>query len=122
MKKNDLTTVELLTSILNELIDRYCKKHPDEYCFDELSVGFGEDGKIKPVDGSDLNDTLDWVLQDIIPDLTGNKADRAWSDTERLVMGDILRHLKTDGYNGWLSLLRELASRSDLNPLNCYLG
>ena len=113
-----ITTTELEVSILNELIERYCDKYPDEYCFDELSVGFGPDGKIKPVDGSDLNETLEWVLEEVIPDLTGKKNERVWSDTERLVMGDILRHLKTDGYNGWLSLLRELATRSGLSPLN----
>ena len=117
MEKTDLAMVELLTSILNELIERYCGKYPDEYCFDELSVGFGEDGKIKPVDGSDFNETLEWVLEEIIPDLTGKKTERVWSDTERLVMGDILRHLKNDGFNGWLSLLQELASRSGLVPM-----
>jgi hypothetical protein len=39
---------------------------------------------------------------------------RDWTTTERLIMGDILRHLKTEGYNGWISILKNVCEQAGL--------
>ena len=59
---------ELTVSILNSLVEAYCKKYPDEYDFDDQSFGYTDD-EIIPANGDDLEDALDWVLTDVIPDL-----------------------------------------------------
>jgi hypothetical protein len=41
---------------------------------------------------------------------------RDWTATERLIMGDILRHLKTEGYNGWISILKNVCEQAGLKP------
>ena len=39
---------------------------------------------------------------------------KTWSDTERLVVDDILRHLETEGYNGWLPILKEICEQAGM--------
>lgn len=42
---------------------------------------------------------------------------KTWSDTERLVVGDILKHLETKGYNGWLPVLKEISEQAGMKLL-----
>ena len=60
---------ELLVSIINALIEKYCEKYPDEYCFDDQSIGMLKTGQIVTFNGDDLKDALEWVLFEIVPDL-----------------------------------------------------
>lgn len=41
---------------------------------------------------------------------------KEWSTTDRLIMGDILRHLKAEGYYGWLSFLKRVCEQAGLKP------
>ena len=70
-KKFKLTQEEAdgFVSIVNNLIQAYCDKYPEEHNFDEESIGFTDDGEIMSDDGDDLTDTLEWVNSEIIPDL-----------------------------------------------------
>ena len=61
---------ELVVSILNSLVEGYCKKYPNEYNFDDQSFGY-TDEEIMSANGDDLEDSLAWVLEDVIPDLIG---------------------------------------------------
>lgn len=45
-----------------------------------------------------------------------NKNNKEWTNTERLVMGDILQHLKTEGYNGWIRILKDVCEQAGLKP------
>lgn len=60
---------ELLMSIANALIEKYCEKYPDEFNFDEQSLGMLKTGQIVTFNGDDLKDALEWVLYEIVPDL-----------------------------------------------------
>jgi len=60
---------ELTVSIVNTLIERYCKKYPDEYEFDECSIGILDDNEIATTNGDTLEDALSWVLKTVIPDI-----------------------------------------------------
>ena len=121
MEKN-LNLVGLWVSLVNALIEAYCKKYPDEYCLNDHMLGFDIDGNIFNSMGDGVEETLEWVIEDVIPDLlwkkTPEEGGRKWTDTERLIMGDVLRHLKNEGCNGWLPLLREVAERSGLDAIN----
>jgi hypothetical protein len=55
---------ELLMSIANALIEKYCEKYPDEYCFDDQGLGMTKTGRILDADGGDPKDTLLWVLEE----------------------------------------------------------
>ena len=68
-KKLTLEEIDGFVSVVNSLIERYCEKYPDEYDFDDLSIGFTQSGQIFCVNGDDIADTLDWVNSEIIPDL-----------------------------------------------------
>ena len=61
---------ELLVSIVNALIEKYCEKYPDEYCFDGQGLGMTKSGRILDADGGNPVPTLKWILDEIIPDLT----------------------------------------------------
>ena len=58
-----------LVSVCNALIEMYCDKYPEEYTFDDVSLGITEDGRIIDGLGDDGLDTIAWILKDIIPDL-----------------------------------------------------
>lgn len=62
---------ELVVSIVNTLIEKYCEKYPEEHDFDEESIGYTSEGEIIPANGDELSDVLDWVHKEIIPDLLG---------------------------------------------------
>lgn len=59
---------EGFVSIVNSLIQTYCDKYPDEHDFDMESIGYTDDGEIFAVN-DDLTDVLDWVLNEIIPEM-----------------------------------------------------
>lgn len=61
-----------IVSVLNSLVEAYCQKHPDEYEFDEQSFGY-TNSQILTTNGDDLEVALNWVLEDVIPDLLTNK-------------------------------------------------
>lgn len=64
--------IDGFVSVTNSLIEAYCKKYPDEYEFDQCSIGYDpKTGEISTADGEHLGDTLDWVNTCIIPDLIG---------------------------------------------------
>lgn len=69
-KLNEQET-ELVVSIVNTLIEKYCEKYPEEHDFDEESIGYTSEGEIISANGDDLTDVLDWVHSEIIPDLLG---------------------------------------------------
>lgn len=56
-------------SIVNSLIQAYCEKYPEEYDFDECSIGYTSDGEIVAANGDDLTDVLDWVHSEIVPEM-----------------------------------------------------
>lgn len=60
---------ELFVSIVNTLIEKYCEKYPDEFCFDDHAIGITENGNVLDANGDDPRDTLEWVLEEIVPDL-----------------------------------------------------
>jgi hypothetical protein len=62
---------DAIVSVVNSLIERYCAKYPDEFDFDELSIGYDNNGNIFCANGDDLTDTLEWVNSEVIPDLIG---------------------------------------------------
>jgi hypothetical protein len=62
---------DAVVSVINSLIERYCAKYPDEFDFDELSIGYDNNGNIFCANGDDLTDTLEWVNSEVIPDLAG---------------------------------------------------
>ena len=62
---------DAVVSVVNSLIERYCAKYPDEYDFDELSIGYDNNGNIYCANGDDLTDALEWVNSEVIPDLVG---------------------------------------------------
>jgi len=62
---------DAVVSVVNSLIERYCAKYPDEFDFDELSIGYDNNGNIFCANGDDLTDTLEWVNSEVIPDLAG---------------------------------------------------
>ena len=63
---------DAIVSILNSIIEKYCEKYPEEYNFDDQSVGYVEGGEILCANGDDLIDTLMWVNSEVIPDLLNN--------------------------------------------------
>ena len=71
MAKVKLTAAEAegFVSVANSLIEAYCEKYPDEYNFDDCSVGYDEDGNIMAANGDDFADVLEWVNGEVIPDL-----------------------------------------------------
>lgn len=50
--------------------------------------------------------------------MTQKKTTKEWNDVDRLVLTDIIKHLNTEGYNGWVSFLKDLAAKANLKPLN----
>lgn len=60
----------LIVSIINYLIELYDK---GEYPVDVCGIGVTEDGKILSANGDDLEDTLGWVFNEIIPKLSVKK-------------------------------------------------
>ena len=64
-----MKTNELIVSILNALVEKYCEKYPDEYEFDNVSFGYDEEGKIMTSNGDGLKESLEWVLKEVVPDL-----------------------------------------------------
>jgi len=62
---------DAVVSVVNSLIERYCAKYHDEFDFDELSIGYDNNGNIFCANGDDLADTLEWVNSEVIPDLVG---------------------------------------------------
>lgn len=66
---------ELIVSIINTLIEDYCKKGFSSVDDPAGVFGLGIiDGEIQAADGDTLEDTLGWVLTDIIPPLLSDEA------------------------------------------------
>ena len=65
-----MSTVSNIVSIANALIEAYCQKYPDEYCYDDHCLGYTESGEILDAQGGSPDDTFEWILTEIIPDLT----------------------------------------------------
>lgn len=66
----------LIVSIINYLIELYCKKTNftiEESPVDVYGIGVTEDGKILSANGDDLEDTLGWVFNEIVPKLSIKK-------------------------------------------------
>ena len=57
----------LVVSIINYLIELHDK---GGYPVDVYGIGITEDGKILSANGDDLEDTLGWVFNEIIPKLS----------------------------------------------------
>lgn len=57
----------LMVSIINYLIELY---DSGKYPVDVYGIGVTEDGKILSANGDDLEDTLGWVFNEIIPKLS----------------------------------------------------
>ena len=55
------TEKELFVDIVNRLIEK-----SDDYNVDEHGVGITEDGEILSANGDDLEDTLKWVLEELV--------------------------------------------------------
>lgn len=60
----------LVVSIINYLIELHDK---GEYPVDLYGIGITEDGKILSANGDDLEDTLGWVFNEIVPKLSIKK-------------------------------------------------
>lgn len=64
---------ELIVSIINYLIELYCKKTNftiEENPVNVYGIGVTDDGKVLSANGDDLKDTLNWVFNEIVPKLT----------------------------------------------------
>ena len=60
----------LIVSIINSLIELYDGgKYPVDVC----GIGVTEDGEILSANGDDLEDTLGWVFNEIVPKLSIKK-------------------------------------------------
>jgi hypothetical protein len=62
----------LVVSIINSIIEEYCNK--SNFCLDEnpvntYGIGVTSNGEILSVNGDNLEDTLEWVLNEITPKL-----------------------------------------------------
>jgi hypothetical protein len=68
-KKLSMKETDLFVSIANNLISAYCEKYPDEFEFETASIGYLNDGTIVSANGDDLADTLEWVNNEVIPNL-----------------------------------------------------
>lgn len=60
----------LMVSIINYLIELY---DGGKYPVDLYGIGVTEDGKILSANGDDLEDTLGWVFNEIVPKLSIKK-------------------------------------------------
>lgn len=60
----------LIVSIINYLIELYGER---EYPVDVYGIGVTEEGKILSANGDDLEDTLSWVFNEIVPKLSIKK-------------------------------------------------
>lgn len=60
----------LMVSIINYLIELY---DGGTYPVDLYGIGVTEDGKILSSNGDDLEDTLNWVFNEIVPQLSIKK-------------------------------------------------
>ena len=63
----------LLVSIINNIIEEYCNKTnfctSDESPVDIFGIGVTNEGEVSSVNGDSLEDTLNWVLNEIVPQL-----------------------------------------------------
>lgn len=62
--KMKIEEAEAFVSIINSLIEMMPQ---DECNFDDVCIGYNEDGTIESANGDDLIDVLNWVLYDVIP-------------------------------------------------------
>ena len=69
MAKKNIKQVDGFVSVVNSLIEAYCGKYPDEYDFGMCSIGYTDDGSVYAANGDDVEDVLEWVNSEIIPDL-----------------------------------------------------
>lgn len=60
----------LIVSIINSLIELY---DGSEYPVDVCGIGVTEDGEILSSNGDALEDTLNWVFNEIVPQLSIKK-------------------------------------------------
>ena len=59
---------ENLCTALNCMIEKYCEKYPDEFEFENESVGYDNEGVVMANEGS-LSDVLDFVANEVVPSL-----------------------------------------------------
>lgn len=52
---------QFLVDIVNRLIEK-----SEDYNVDEYGIGITEDGEILSINGDDLEDTLKWVLEELV--------------------------------------------------------
>ena len=66
----------LLVSIINNIIETYCLHESfalDENPVNTYGIGVTSEGEILSANGDDLEDTLEWVLNEIVPKLSIKK-------------------------------------------------
>lgn len=67
--KLNVKEAEAFVSVVNTLIEKYCGKYPDEYNFDDMAIGYDDEGNVISNNGDDIIDVLNWVNGEIIPNL-----------------------------------------------------
>lgn len=60
---------DVVVSVLNALVEKFCEKHPEEFEFDNLSFVYDEKGEVKTYNGDDVVESMEWVLNEVIPDV-----------------------------------------------------
>ena len=66
---------ELIVSIVNTLIEEYCKRGFSSVDDPAGVYGLGIiDGEIVAADGDEVEDVLEWTLTEILPELLSDKA------------------------------------------------
>lgn len=84
--------IDSIVSILNALVETYCNKYPDYVDFDSTSFCYYERGKEIELNTADdeLLDTLEWVFDEVIPDLLEKPENNAKSLLDKAK--DLLYH------------------------------
>lgn len=66
---------ELIVSVINTLIEEYCKRGFSSVEDPAGVYGLGIiDGEIVAADGDEVEDVLEWTLTEILPELLSDKA------------------------------------------------
>lgn len=81
----------------------------DEAVRKEAITCLQEWGKNFPINGVDYSNILYWLKEELsVHTVKPAEKPAEWSDTNELVFKDICKHLKEEGYNGWIVLLNAL--------------
>lgn len=68
MKATTINEAEEFVTLVNNLIEMFCNKNPDEFTFDDASIGYDpETLEITAANGDDIEDVLKWVNVCIMP-------------------------------------------------------